>query len=272
MPTTQDLSAETRKKLKSKRSKAMLLNMAKLVPKLKHIGFILLTLALLYVAVNKLNYLFFKTSYFELKEFEVTGHELFTREDIIKAAGLAPAMNIFSINREQGVQSLLKNPHIKSANLEFEGIYKLKIAIEERKASFYVKIGIAFYEISDDGVVLSTEGMGEKDMPIITGLDLRNVSAGDSLISNDGFYIAKKWLNRLDKSLLENISEINFSSTQNPYVILLSGVKIYPKNVEDFKKRFDFLCGLLDNLRENKVKPFYLDMRGDHIVVRPKKG
>lgn len=272
MPTTQDLSAETRKKLRSKRSRAMLLNMAKLVPTLKHLGFILLTISLLYVAINKLNYLFFKTSYFELKEFEVVGHELFTREDIIKSAGLAPAMNIFSINREQGALNLQKNPYIKSANLEFEGMYKLKIAIEERKASFYVKVGIAFYEISEDGVVLSTEGMGEKDIPIITGLDLRNVRQGDSLLSNDGFYIARRWLNNLDKSLLNKISEINFSSTQNPYIILLSGVKVYPKNVEDFKKRFDFLYGLLDNLRENKVKPFYLDMRGDHIVVRPKKG
>ncbi len=272
MPTVQNLSAETKRKIRSKRSRAMLLSFSRILPKLKHIGFVLLTIFLLYIAISKLHYLFFKTSYFELKEFEVTGQELFSRESIIKDAGLAPAMNIFSINREQGAQKLLENPYIKTANLEFEGMYKLKIAIQERKANFYVKVGIAFYEISDDGVVLSTEGMGEKDLPIITGLNFSNVVAGDSLLSNDGFYIAKNWLNKLNENLLDKISEINFSSTQNPYIILLSGVKIYPKSVEDFKKRFDFLYALLDNLRENKVEPFYLDMRGDHIVVRPKKG
>ena len=57
----------------------------------------------------------------------------------------------------------------------------------------------------------------------------------------------------------------------NPYLILLNGVKIIPKSLEDFKIKYDFLCALLDNLRKNNVEPFYLDMRAPNkIVVRPK--
>lgn len=271
MPVMKDLSEDTRKKLKNKRNKAIKLGLSRFVPQLKTLGFILIILSLLYVAVTRLNYLFFKTSYFEIKELEVAGNNYFTKEDIIKIAGLAPAMNVFSVNRELAAENLLKEAHIKSANIEFEGLYKIKITVTERTPKYYVKVGLAFYEIAEDGIIISTEGMGEKNLPIITGIDTATLTAGSSLLTNDNYFIAQKWLTQLGEKILKNISEINFSSVQNPYLILFNGEKVYPKNADDFKKRYDFLNALLDNLRKNNVEPFYLDMRGDHIVVRPKK-
>lgn len=271
MPVKRDLSADSIQKLKRKRSKAFWQSVAQYTPHLKTAGFILLVLLLLFIAVNRLSYLFFKTSYFEIKEIEVIGNSYFSDEYVIKKAGLAPAMNIFSINRKEVTEKLLKEPRIKDANIEFEGMYKVKLQITERKPKVYVKTGLAFYEVSDDGVVINTEGMGEKDLPIITGIDSKGAEAGDSLLKNDNFFLAKKWLDSLDVDIIENLSEINFYSIQNPYVILYTGEKIYPKNLEDFKNRYDFLLTLLDNLRKNNVEPFYLDMRGDHFVVRPQK-
>lgn len=271
MPVMKDLSEDTRKKLKNKRNKAIKLGLSRFLPQLKALGFILIIISLLYVAVTRLNYLFFKTSYFEIKDLEVVGNNYFSKEQIIKTAGLAPAMNIFGVNRESAVENLFKEPHIKNANIEFEGLYKIKIIVSERIPKYYVKAGLAFYEIAEDGIIISTEGMGEKDLPIITGIDTAGLAAGNSLLTNDNYFVAQKWLTQLGEKILKNISEINFSSVQNPYLILFNGEKVYPKSADDFKKRYDFLNALLDNLRKNNVEPFYLDMRGDHIVVRPKK-
>lgn len=271
MPVKKDLSADSIQKLKEKRNKAFWQAVAAYIPHIKTAGSVLLIIFLLFLAINRLSYLFFKTSYFEIKEIEITGNNYFTDEYIIKTAGLAPAMNIFSIDRNDIAKKLLKEARIKDVGIEFEGMYKIKLQITERYPKVYVKTGLAFYEVSEDSVIINTEGMGEKDLPIITGVDLKDSELGDSLLKNDNYFLARKWLDALDKDIIENISEINFSSTQNPYIILFTGEKIYPKNLDDFKNRYDFLLTLLDNLRKNNVEPFYLDMRGDHFVVCPQK-
>ena len=271
MPVKKDLSADSIQKLKEKRNKAFWQTVAAYLPHIKTVGFFLLVILLLFLAVNRLSYLFFKTSYFEIKEIEIIGNNYFSDEYIIKTTGLAPAMNIFSIDRNDITNKLLKEARIKTVGIEFEGMYKIKLQITERQPKVYVKTGLAFYEVSEDSVIINTEGMGEKDLPIITGIDIKDSSLGDSLIKNDNYFLARKWIDSLDEDIIYNISEVNFSSIQNPYIILYTGEKIYPKNLEDFKNRYDFLLTLLDNLRKNNVEPFYLDMRGDHFVVCPQK-
>ena len=161
---------------------------------------------------------------------------------------------------------------VKDASVELQGLNTLKINITERCPFIYAKFGVAFYEVSEDGVIINTEGMGEKDLPIITGLKLQDASLGTSIAHNDDFYTAKNWIKTLDEKILKQISEINFSKCQNPYIIMLTGEKICPRDAKDFKNRYIFLRALLDNLHKNNVEPFYLDMRANNdIVIRPKK-
>lgn len=229
-------------------------------------------ISLCYLAITQLSHLFFATSYFEIKTLDVAGNVTLSRDYILKTARIAPALNVFSIDREAIRERLLVEPQIKDVSIDLDGLYTLRLTITERLPAMYAKVGIAFYEIADDGVIISTEGMGEKDLPVITGLKLQTSRAGDSLTSNDDFFIARNWLKTLGERILKNISEINFSSTQNPYLVLVTGEKIFPRSAEDFKNRYDFLRALLDNLRKNNVEPFYLDMRApSEIVVRPKK-
>jgi len=271
-PLEQQLSEDARNKLRQKRYRSRLSNFARLVRPVKTIAFLLLIISLCYLAITQLRHLFFHTSYFEIKTLEVAGNDTLSREYILKTAGLAPGMKLFALDRDQIRSVLLTEPVIKDVKLNLDGLYTLRIEIIERKPVLYAKVGIAFYEIAEDGVIISTEGMGEKELPVITGLKLQTARAGDSLHSNDDFYVAQNWVKSLGDRILNQVSEINFSSTQNPYLVLVTGEKIFPRSVEDFKNRYDFLRALLDNLRKNNVEPFYLDMRApSEIVVRPKK-
>jgi len=271
-PLEQQLSEEARNKLRQKRYRSRLSNFARLAGPVKTVAFLLLIISLCYLAITQLRHLFFHTSYFEIKTLEVTGNNTLSREYILKTAGLAPGMKLFALDRDQIRSILLTEPVIKDVKLNLDGLYTLRIEITERQPTLYVKVGIAFYEIAEDGVIISTEGMGEKELPVITGLKLQTARAGDSLHSNDDFYVAQNWVKSLGDRILNQVSEINFSSAQNPYLVLVTGEKIFPRSVEDFKNRYDFLRALLDNLRKNNVEPFYLDMRApSEIVVRPKK-
>ncbi|MFZ5950265.1 MAG: cell division protein FtsQ/DivIB [Candidatus Rifleibacteriota bacterium] len=266
-----ELPESTREKLKQRRYRSRLSNLSRIVGPLKIFAFVLIIVSLAYLSIVQLRHLFFNTSYFELKSIEVTGNSTIAREEIINTAGISPALNVFLIDREAVRKRLINHPRIKNVKVELKGLYNLHLEISERVPALYAKVGTTFYEISDDGVIISTESLGEKALPIITGLKLETSGAGESLKDNDAFFIAQHWVKNLEAGILENISEINFLNPQNPYLYMVSGEKIFPRSLEDFKNRYNFLRALLDNLRKNNVEPIYLDMRAPSIVVKPRK-
>lgn len=271
-PCRPELPNETREKLRRRQYRTKLNSFARLIRPARALGFILLIAGLCYLAVTQLRHLFFATSYFEIKSLEVTGNNILSREHILKTAGIAPGLNLFKLDREAVRKKVMTDPVVKDAMVELDGLYNLKIAITERVPFIYAKVGTAFYEIADDGTIINTAGYGEKDLPLITGLNLETSTNGDNLNSNDRYFVAQNWVKSLESRILDEISEINFHSLQNPYLILMSGEKVFPRSLEDFKNRYDFLRALLDNLRKNNVEPIYLDMRApNQIVVRPKK-
>lgn len=271
-PHRPELPSETREKLRRRQYRSKLNYFAKLAGPARAIGFLLLLSGLCYLSVTQLRHLFFSTSYFEIKGFEIVGNKTLTQEQILKNTGLAPGLNLFKLDRNLIKQSILANPLVKEVKVDLDGLYNLKISVTERTPFLYAKVGTAFYEIADDGVIINTEGYGEKDLPLVTGLNLKTSRAGDNINSNDQYFIAHDWVKSLDARIVAEISEFNFKSLQNPYLILMSGVIIFPRSLTDFKNRYDFLRALLDNLRKNNVEPIYLDMRApNQIVVRPKK-
>jgi len=271
-PTRGSLPDASREKLRHRRYRSRLYNFSRLAKPLKAIGFALVIISLCYLAITQLRHLFFATSYFELKTIEVVGNSSVSRENIIKAAGVAPGLNIFFLDREAVKKRIVVDPVIKTVAVELDGLYNLKITVSERTPYLYAKVDTAFYEVAEDGVIINTEGLGELDLPLITGLNLHTNRAGDSLVGVDQFFTARNWIKTLGENIISEISEINFSSLQTPYLVLISGEKVFPRSLEDFKNRYDFLRALLDNLRKNNVEPIYLDMRApSEIVVRPKK-
>lgn len=271
-PPGSSLPGNTQEKIRMRTLRRRKQNFVKIVPMMKSFIFALLMTAMFYVALTQLRHLFFHTSYFALRSIEITGNEMFEREKIILMADIAPGQNVILLNRERAREKLLRQPAIKEVNINMSGLRNMIIEIVERKPFMYIKSGINYYTIDEEGVIISIGNLADIDRPFVTGVDLAPMQTGDSVAENDAFYIAKKWLRAMPANISANISEINFSSLQNPYIYLLEGLKVYPSNLDDFIKRYDFLCALLDNLRDNNVEPIYLDMRApSEIVIRPKK-
>jgi len=239
---------------------------------LKMLGFLALMASLSYLAIVQLKYLFFGTSYFEIRDIAVEGASGISRDEVLRLAGVAPGTNVINLDREAVRRQLLMHPLIRDAAVELKGLCSVRLRINERIPMLYVKVGSSFLEISEDGVILSNTGMGERDLPIVTGLDMRDKDVGDSVAENDSFVEARTWVTQLGSGTLSDISELNFGSVQNPYLFLVTGEKVLPKSLEDFKERHAFLRALLDNLKKNNVEPEYLDMRAPNdIVVKPRR-
>ncbi len=228
--------------------------------------------AFLYLALVQLRTLFFETSYFEVKQLEVHGAHRLTREEVIRIAQVAPSMNVFGIDSTAIQQRLQANPLVDTANVELSGLYTLVVSIRERLPLFFAKVGPRFIEVGQDGHILSVGTMGASDLPIFTGLPWDKLRPGDAVSSNDEFVIARRWVDTLGPAILKEIAEINLANPDEPYLFLVSGERVMPKSLDDFKARYTFLGALLDNLKRNAVEPDYLDMRAQNeIVVMPRR-
>jgi cell division protein FtsQ len=271
LPRRNALSKTTLERIRGRSFRARLKGFSLWLGPLKAVFFIGAFLLLSYVSIVQLRQLFFFTSYFELKKIEVLGLNNLKRDEVVKLAGVAPLMNIFNLDRDLVKSRLLLHPAVKSAVVRLSGLYTLEIVIQERMPLFYCKWGTSFLEISDDGILLASGTSMAGSLPLITGIPLNDKRLGESLHQVDGFSEARNWVTRLHEKTLAVISEINFSSVENPYIFLVSGEKIYPRNLEDFQNRFLFLRALLDNLKKNRVEPEYLDLRApNEIVVKPR--
>ncbi|MBF0500247.1 MAG: FtsQ-type POTRA domain-containing protein [Candidatus Riflebacteria bacterium] len=272
LPARGTLSENTAERIRNRTVRVRLQSLGRLVGPIKIASFVLIMTGLSYFSIVQLKHLFFETSYFEIKNIEVQGVHILKRETILNIAGIAPAMNVLNLDRDEIRARLLTHPVIRDACIELSSLNTLRLGITERTPLLYVKAGTAFMEISDDGVILATNTYGERDLPIITGLHLDGRKVGDCITDHDGFIEARTWVTSLGATLLKGLSELNFSNTQNPYLFLAGGEKVYPKNLDDFRERYVFLCALLDNLKKNNVEPDTLDMRApNEIVVKPKK-
>jgi len=272
LPGRSPLTESTLEKIRTRTVRSKIQSLKILVRPLRSLLFLAAIAALAWFAVVQMKHLFFGTSYFELKQVEVEGLVSLRREAVLNLGKVAPAMNILALDKEAIRQRLLAHPLIKEARVELDGLYTLRLRILERLSLMYVKAGTTFMELADDGVILAADGLGERDLPIVTGVRTDGLKVGDSLTGNDAFFEARAWVNTLGPDILKNISELNFANIQNPYLFLLSGEKVIPKSLEDFKARYLFLCALLDNLKRNNVEPDCLDMRApNEIVVKPKR-
>ncbi len=272
LPNRAGLSDQTVERLRNRDIRIRMQKLLRYSAPVKLLLFLGAVFVLSWLAIVQLRHLFFSTSYFELKKIEISGVNTLKEDDVLRLANVAPGHNVLSLDKDEVQSRILVHPMIKKAQVELSGLYTLKIDIEERVPYVYVKSGYQFFEMSDDGTVLSIDDVGNRDLPIITGIDAGERRIGDSLLEIDSVYEAMRWVRALDVPVLARISELNFENPQNPYLFFISGEKIIPKSLEDFKARFLFLCALLDNLRKNNVEPDYLDMRApSEIVVKPRR-
>ncbi|MBI3039311.1 FtsQ-type POTRA domain-containing protein [bacterium] len=202
---------------------------------LKIVAFLIVTACLSYYAIVQLKHLFFHTSYFEIKKIEVHGLRSLSRESVLKLAGVAPAMNLLRLDLNEIRERLLLHPAIKVAEIELVGLYTLRIKLEERIPLMYIKTENAFLEVAIDGKILSHDSFGEGDLPIVTGLPLSGKIACDSIANNDDFIFAKSWVKTLGPNIIKGLSELNLANPSEPYLFLISGEKVIPKSMEDFR-------------------------------------
>lgn len=192
------------------------INIAKYNKKFAIIVTVILILAIIYAIL-------FELPIFRLKNIEVVGNEKLSYNDIKSLAGITYGMSIFKINIKKVQNGLLKNPYIKSCNIQIKYPSTVLIDIEERKIIAQIPYQINYLMIDSEGVVVKA-GEYDKTLPVINGIKIQKYEVGKKVNNTfDKSYIGALLNSIGNKDFLKEITYVN---QNNVIVSTKSGINI----------------------------------------------
>jgi len=236
----------------------------------KNLFRIIFLFLLLTIIFYELYYLIIDTSYFEIKKITVKGNTSIPTKNILKIANIYPGMKIYELDKEAVRKRIETIVLINKAYIHYEAFGEISIDIQQRVPFSIVYDGKIFYEIDDTGTILKT-GLKTIDdsLTIITGIHPdTDVLPGDKLKS-EKLTLALNIIKKLGQDSLSDISEINVENKKKVYFFSLNGIKIFPGEIDNFKKIYPLVLKKILSLNRNSRKLEYIDFRaGDEIVYK----
>ncbi|QFP42019.1 FtsQ-type POTRA domain-containing protein [Borrelia miyamotoi] len=180
-------------------------------------------------------FIIFVSPYFLIRYINFNDDIHISKEDILSISGIKPNTYYYDADVDTYKKNIMKDLRVKNAEVQLKFPNTISINIERRvpivTAYENVDGNFIYYFISSDGVILEKSKDLIYDLPIISGLNLNSIEAGDCL--EDGMLAIVKNLNyvKINQITLYNlISEISFLKLNfYDYRIILYIKNIYNK-------------------------------------------
>lgn len=221
---------------------------------------------LLMLLVVLATYSFLQSHYFSIQDVRVSGHQYYSTEQLITASGIAVGDNIFACNTRQAVVRLTRLPFIHEARVVRRLPNRIEIQVQEIKPVVMVSVGSQFWGVSDRGVVLGPLPDDYPALPIVTGLDIKELSEGQG----QGLAIlAARLAVSLPEPLRSRISEIVMENRTDIVLITYDLIRIHLGDEGHLNEKLLVLEAVLADIWEKgvRVRSIHLQ-RYDNPVIR----
>ncbi len=101
--------------------------------------------------------IYFQSPLSHIKQIEVIGNELVTKEMALETSELAVGDHIWRMNRKATIESLQSIPEIKNVQIKWKFPNTVALQLEEYKTIAYISTGTAFYPILENGHTLESK-------------------------------------------------------------------------------------------------------------------
>jgi cell division septal protein FtsQ len=162
-------------------------------------------------------------SRFDIAAIEVEGNEKVSKDEILRAAGMGQAKNIFTYNVRAAGREIEGMPWVKKVTIERRLPDTLSIQVIERQPVALIKLGKFYYFDAEGNIFAEADSTTGWNFPVLSGIDKEKLLEGDEatfgkvtegialleLMKGQGRYLS--W---------SNVSELVFSKD--------AGITIYP--------------------------------------------
>lgn len=215
--------------------------------------------------------IFLRSPLFTITAIEVSGNKNVSTDKVISLAEISADDTLFKINAKAVNDRLCAYPFIEQSRLKRHIPHTLIIEITEREPIGFIVTPNGYVQFDKEGMVLAVTGsMGSYNLPIITGIDIREIPSPGAIVDNESFTNALNVIKNCDPQILSNIAEINIG--QNSYVLAYTyqGIEIKIGTADDITLRLANLRDILaeisaENININDIE--YIDVRYKDVPV-----
>lgn len=200
-------------------------------------------------------------SWFSFGRIEVEGSKLVTVDDVKNMTNITEPINLFTIDRGNIVEILSHDLRVEKVDTSYAWPNILKILITDRRPAGYFACAYGgFAKVDFNGQVLSvSKGIKDASAPFISGYVLGNVYDGDT-VDDPRVLKLLNFLSKLDKSILEDMSEIVLDSNNHVVIKLLNGLPIILGDIEEIDIKSETFVIICNEIKTKKINAEYIDL------------
>lgn len=194
---------------------------------------------------------------FAIREIVVAGNQELSAEKIVASSGLTTGVNIFQVNLSQAATGIKKLPMVKEVSISRDFPSRITIRIRERRPVALLPAKEGFIAVDLDGVYCRNALVGEKGLPVITGIPVTLPPVGHPVVSKK-LRLVLEAINNLPAGLVVNLSEVNLDQSGQLVIYTLQGTRCHLGYPDEISRKGMILMQVLNELKDKQIE--YIDL------------
>jgi cell division septal protein FtsQ len=211
------------------------------------------------------------TTFFRLKNIEVSTAKHLDREEILALVGVETGQDLARMNLKRMGEQLSRNPWVETVRIHRYFPDRLSISVTERDPLAIVNMGYIYY-LDKKGVVFKVLNQGDKlDYPVVTGFSEEELS-NNPTVTGDALKKTCELLGILREKgafILADVSEIHYDKGYGFTLFTASGGLPIKIGAGDFAAKVDRFARIYKELMVQRPSLHYIDLDyNDKIIVK----
>jgi cell division protein FtsQ len=211
------------------------------------------------------------TTFFRLKNIEVSSAKRLTQEEILALTGVEAGQDMARMNLKRMGEQLTQNPWVETVRIHRFFPDRLSISITEREPLAIVNMGFIYY-LDKKGTVFKVLNQGDKlDYPVVTGFSEEEMNSNPAG-SKEALKSTCELLGILREKgafILADVSEIHYDKGYGFTLFTNSGALPVKVGAGDFAGKVERFARIYKDLMAQRASLQYIDLDYiDKIVVK----
>lgn len=191
----------------------------------------------------------------------IEGTTKLKQDDVLKMCGTQQPVNLFVISPSAVKTAIENDVRFEKAETEYFWPGVLVIRVKERVPAVYIACSYKSYaQVDYNGVVMSvSDGIKGADAPVLSGVVTGNIFFGDTVKEKNVLAILS-FLSKLDKEVINSISEIAVDSGNNVKFNLSYGYPILLGNADNIAEKLDVFVTVFNDIKTKNIRAEYIDL------------
>ena len=191
----------------------------------------------------------------------IEGTTKLKQDDVLKMCGTQQPVNLFVISPSAVKTAIENDVRFEKAETEYFWPGVLEIRVKERVPAVYIACSYKSYaQVDYNGVVMSvSDGIKGADAPVLSGVVTGNIFFGDTVKEKNVLAILS-FLSKLDKEVINSISEIAVDSGNNVKFNLSCGYPILLGNAYNIAEKLDVFVTVFNDIKTKNIRAEYIDL------------